>query len=271
MSTNIVIVSDTHINSRAGLCPPIVNLDEGGTYHSNATQRAIWRAWLDFWDEVERLKGDKILVVNGDMGELDAKNRSNYLITRNNATILEMVHNALRPALDRVDKVLIIRGTEAHIGKEAWVEEAIAQDLDNAITDKESASWWHFRGVIEGVRFDIAHHASMGRLPWTEKHAALKVADIITARYADLGAPLPDIAIRSHNHRRSDSGRNYDTKVICTPCWTGQTPFIKRIGQENSRVDIGGDVITCEDGKYSWEPYKYRPLPEGRKLWSIKI
>ena len=262
--TNAIVVSDTHINSRVGLCTPLVNLDDGGTYRSSPTQRAIWKAWLDFWQEMERLDGRKILLINGDLGELDDKNRNNQLITRNKATILEMVLNVLKPALDVVDESIIVRGTPAHVGKGAWLEEAIANDLDNVIHDTDSASWWHFRGRIEGVRFDAAHHGPMGRLPWTEKHAGIKVAMIITARYAEMGAPVPDIAIRSHNHRRSDSGRNFPTKAICTPCWQAATEYVYRIGQENSKADIGGYVLICEDGKYQWIDYRYHPLPEGR-------
>ena len=212
--TNAIVVSDTHINSRVGLCTPLVNLDEGGSYRSSPTQRAIWKAWLDFWQEMERLDGRKILIINGDLGELDDKNRNNQLITRNKATVLEMVLDTLQPALDVVDESIIIRGTPAHVGKGAWLEEAIANDLDNAIHDTDSASWWHFRGRIEGVRFDLAHHGPMGRLPWTEKHAGIKVATMITARYAEMGAPVPDIAIRSHNHRRSDSGRNFFSVLL---------------------------------------------------------
>lgn len=270
--TAIIAVGDLHVNSTVALCPPSVNLDDGGTYRSSKKQRALWEAWLDFWGEMGRLDVDRrIVVLNGDLGELDTKRRSYQIVTPNKATILNMAIDTLLPALDVADGVIVLRGTLAHIGKSAWLEEAIANDIDNTIHDNGTASFWHFRGEFDGVRFDIAHHASMGRLPWTEKNAGNKVAAVIEARYHEMKAPLPHLALRSHNHRRSDSGRNYQTRAVCMPCWSSHTEFAHRIGQENSIAEIGGDVFICDDGAYKWIDYRYKPFPTGRRLWSIKI
>ena len=272
--TSAIIVSDLHVNSTVGLSLPSVNLDEGGTYRASPTQRALWKAWLDMWDTIakrELFEGRKVLFINGDIGELDTKRRSAQLITLNKAVVLRMVLDVLQPALDVVDSVVVIRGTMAHTGKSGWLEEAVADDLDNAIHDKDSASWWHFRGVTEGVRFDIAHHATMGRLPWTEKNAGNKIAAIIVNRYmVDMKQKPPDIAVRSHNHRYSDSGGNFETFAVCSPCWSGATEFVYRIGQENSVPSIGGLVFVCEDGKYDYYPQFYRSEAEQR-IWATKF
>ena len=39
-------------------------------------------------------------------------------------------------------------------------------------------SWWHLKLVAAGVSLDIAHHASMGRLPWTRPSSATKLAAV---------------------------------------------------------------------------------------------
>jgi hypothetical protein len=274
--TAVIVVSDLHVNSKVALCTPTVNLDEGGTYRASRTQRALWDAWLDFWKTMNEYDCRKVLFLNGDVGELDTKRRSAQLITPNKATILEMVSNVLEPAVDNVDSVVVLKGTSAHSGKSAWLETAVANDLDHALHGPEEASWWHFRGKIEGVPFDVCHHSTMGYRPWTEKNAANSIASVMIYRYTQMESPIPRFAFRAHNHRRSDSGRNFQTRnyklrVICGPSWSSKTEFAYRKGHENDVSDIGGDVVICGDGEPEWIDHRYHPLPEGRRIWSIKV
>jgi hypothetical protein len=80
----------------------------------------------------------------------------------------------------------------------------------------------------------------------------------------------PDIAPRSHNHTYEDSGGNYETFVFFTRAWTILTEYGYRVGLENSLADIGGHVITCEDGKWSKRDYKYEPK-EARQVWKLTL
>ena len=268
----VISIGDLHINSKVALSPPSIQLDEGGSYRASRGQRWLWDCWLDFRDKV---KDDtegyrRIVVFNGDMGELDTKRRSSQLITPNKATILDMVLTTIEPIISIADAVYVIRGTQAHTGKSAWLEETIAADLDNAVHDG-GASWWHVRAVASGVRFDIAHHASMGGLPWTEKNAANKIAAIIVNRYmVDMEQRPPHVTLRSHNHRCNDSFDNFKTRAICLPCWSLMTEFGYRIGRENSIADIGGAVTFCEDGEYKVEKYPYSPR-ENKRVWAITM
>ena len=84
---NLIAVSDLHINSSVAICPPRVQLDDGGTYHPSPGQRWLNECFADFQARVNELKGVKVLMLCGDMGELDVKRRSNQLITTNKATI----------------------------------------------------------------------------------------------------------------------------------------------------------------------------------------
>jgi hypothetical protein len=276
MKTALIIVSDLHINSTVALCTPTVNLDDGGTYHASRTQTWLWRCWLDFVDQVYKdYQGyRKILIINGDLGELDTQRRSLQLVSLNKATITNLVIDTIEPLVSITDLQLFIRGTAAHTGKSAWLEESIAMDTLKTIRPNpghEPASHWHYRGVCEGVKVDIAHHANAGGDPWRKGNAALRLAarTIWHYRVARKVDP-PNIVMRSHNHQYSDSGGNYETFAFFTRAWTAATEYLYRIGQENSIADIGGHVITCEDGKWAKRDYAYEPK-EARQVWKLTL
>jgi hypothetical protein len=267
MTITLAIVADTHINSTLGVCPPVINLDDGGTYISSKVQRELWRAWLDYWEQIDKLPGDKIAVFNGDLGELDTKRRSYQIITPNKATIQSIILDTLAPALDICRGAIFIRGTLAHTGKSSWLEEATAQDVDITIPANGTSSHYQYRGVVEGVPVDIAHHATAGRLPQTEKNAANKTAYIIMYRYmVEMKEKPPKFAYRSHNHRYSTSGDNFDVCAIHTMCFQAKTEFVHRIGQENSLPNIGGHALVCENGEGTNHNFKYKL--RGGRLWN---
>ncbi len=271
MKYHVIVVSDMHLNSAVSLCPPIVNLDDGGTYHASKGQRWLWDCWKDFVQNCAKLEGEKIAILNGDLAELDIKRRSIQLVSTNKATIQRLILEALEPLIDVVDHVIVIRGTAAHTGKSAWIEEAIANDLDHTARYSDNiASWWHFRGVIGGVRMDVAHHASMGSIPWGRANAVNTAAAKITWLYTvKMKQPIPHVAIRSHNHLRADSYDNYDVRVLFTPCWSLATEYSYRTGRENDAADIGGYVIHCENGKYDVDKYNYNY--DMRQIWKWRI
>jgi len=272
--TALIVVSDLHVNSSLAICPPTVNLDDGGSYHASRTQSWLWRCWLDFAAQVDRDYKDyrKVLVINGDLGELDTMKRSVQLITLNKATIQRMVWDTIDPIAQNVDQMLFTRGTAAHTGKSSWLEEATAQDSSVSIRQSDDvASHWHYRGVCEGVRLDIAHHAHTGGQPWAKGGGALRLAAKTVWHYrVDRKQEPPHITIRSHNHQYSDSGSNFETFAFFTRAWTSATEYLYRIGQENSLADIGGHVIACEDGKWTKKDYKYEPR-EARQVWKLTL
>lgn len=270
-TTTLIAVGDMHINSTVALCPPGVELDDGGTYQPSREQRWLWRNWLDFWQSAAQQPGRRIAILNGDLAELDTKRRSVQLITANKATIQRMLLRALDPVLDAVESVIVIRGTPAHAGKGAWIEESLAQDLDNAIHSERGASHYHARLTIDGVRLDIAHHAPMGRMPWARNTGANALASKLLWYYrVDMHKAPPHLAVRAHNHQQavgyaSAGGDNIEVRYL--PAWTLATEYTYRAGFENSLADIGGLVVRIGGGRYECEPvvYPYR-ISEGQ-LW----
>lgn len=280
----VVIVSDTHINSTVGLCKPAINLDDGGTYRISPAQHWLWRTWLRFIDDVSILTKDYrvVVVFNGDIGEVDTKRRTTQLVTVNKATILRMVVETIEPLTDVADAIFVIRGTPAHAGKSSWLEEALARDLNICIkSSKDIYSHYQVKGNIGGVLFDIAHHGRMGQLRHTAKLYAIRLAQETMDKYNDKGHQPPDIVVRSHHHRRADSGLNWPCFGVFTPGWQAPTEYIYRISGENDSDDVGGDVYLCSKDaaktinnygivfpKFVWHPLDYS-LSKNRKIWEV--
>ena len=196
------------------------------------------------------------------------------LITANKATIEKLVHHTLEALYEIGDNVIVIRGTPAHEGKGCWIEESFASDLDHAIPDtvRHTASWYHMRTVIEGVRLDLAHHASMTSIPWSKANSANNLAHKITWLYlVSMRQPAPHLAIRSHNHKKAASDPDeFPVQVQFLPAWTSATEYTYRAGYENILSDIGSIVYLLEDGKYEKIEYLFAPA-ESRQIWAMKL
>lgn len=263
----VVIISDSHINSTVGLCPPLVNLDDGGTYTANKVQRWLYDVYRDICENVKNTTGKKIAIINGDLAELDTKRRTVQLITANKAIIMSLVIMTLEPLLEVVDRAVFIRGTQAHVGKGAWIEEAVARDCAIAIKNgDESASWYHFRANISGVRLDVAHHASMGEIA---ANSASKLARRCLEYYYGIGQPLPHFIVRSHNHRYADSGGNYPVMAVMTPALCSITEFGYRQGHELQPASVGAVMIKIDNGRGTLEKMVY--TRNQRNVWSLRI
>jgi len=260
LTTNLVVVSDLHINSTVGLICPSIILDDGGEHRPSKGQRWLWRNWIDFWEGIPK---GCWLVINGDLADKDIKLRAYQNITRNPSTIQKMVRDTMAPALDKAERVFVIRGTGAHTGKSGHLEEEFAKDIGAVPYDKKIYSWWWLLLECEGVVFDIMHHASLGRKPWTTPNALNSLAAELVIRYAR--GRLPDVAVRSHNHRFAETGQNYPIRVVATPAWQLSTEYSNRIAA--APADIGGVIFKCNQGVYTMDVRQYQP--ERSRPWKV--
>ena len=133
-------VGDIHSNSTIGVNPPEVQLNEGGTWIANRTNRWRWQCWNDYWDEVERVK-EKLgaclhVIINGDAAD-DPYHATTEVVSTNKATILESAITVYERARNLADHFFMVRGTVAHVGVGAWIEETLARDMD-AEKDEEA-------------------------------------------------------------------------------------------------------------------------------------
>lgn len=265
MPTLLAIVADTHTGSTVGLCPPRVPLDDGGEYHPSPGQRRLWGMWVEYWQEVKTQAGATpiTVILNGDMVEGDAKNRSYQVVTRNKSDLIKLAAATLEPALSIADRAYFVRGTGAHSGKSATLEEQLAGDCDIAVkNEQDNASWWRLYGEVESVRLMVQHHGPPpGRKPWARLNPLMTWA----YQLSQLKPPV-HLSIAAHNHRWADTGDAYPARHISLPCWQLATEYTYRLGLVEP-PDIGGLIVRCEAGSYTVQAVRYdQPRTQTRKL-----
>lgn len=267
----IACVSDLHVNSTVALCKPRVPLDDGGEYVSSKAQRWIWTMWLNYWAWVKkqqkRAKCPLIVWIGGECAD-DLNHKSTQLISRNPADQKRHAIDCLMPMLDlNPEQIIIMRGSEAHSGPSACLDEFVADDI-GASGDKSTgtASWYHWIGEIGGVTIDGAHHAGHGHgRPWTKGGDANRLAADIIYRYVDMGLMPPDLVLRGHNHKAVDSFDNHSTRAIVLPSWQLTNAYGHRLGGgfSKSYLDIGGALISIDGGEYEVRKRYYK--------WPVKV
>lgn len=266
--TVIAVLSDVHAGSTVAVCPPKIELDDGGHYEASKAQRWLWQHWLGFRDRVEAkrraLKAQLYAVFNGDLTE-GFHHHTTQILTGNPTAQARVVDACIAPWLEIApDKWFFLRGTSAHVGPSAAYEERVAlglwKDKRPVVKDSErdTASWWNLQMELQGVRLSFAHHGRMGQRPWTKHNIALLLAKQIFMEHAERGRPHPHIAVRSHMHTFADTFTSCPTRLIQTPAWQLHTEYAWKVVPE-SIADIGGVIITIDDGRYEIEPVLFTP------------
>lgn len=263
----IAVTSDQHCGSTVALCPPRIALDDGGEYHASPAQQWLYASWLDFWRRVavhrQLLGAELYTVFNGDLTEGDHHGTTQIL--SGNPTAQAAVVNACMETVLQIapDKMFFVRGTEAHVGKSAAYEERIALGLQKDGRPVESdratgtASWWHLRMEVQGVRLDIGHHGRTGLREHTRGSAAVLHAHDILLSHVKSGDPYPHLCVRGHHHRFNDSANACPVRVITTGAWQLKTSFVHKVALD-SLADIGGLIITIQNGTYNVEQVEYK-------------
>lgn len=268
------ITADQHINSTVGLCPPRVKRDAGGTFKSSREQGAIYECWLDFWENevASTIKREgAVLSVSFSLGDAVDKNQHNkteLVIYDNDARIVDMAEEVFNVPKEQCDLQFFLRGTEAHTGTSGYVEEILAMRM-RAVRDEESdtASWNILPIEMVGVSADLAHHAqTYGWRPWTRDAAAARQAAITWSEYHEMGLPPPDIVGRAHGHYWG-KGYKEDTWAFYAPPWQLTTTYARRRGAGRKVEPVGGVIIVCRNGEYTWRPKRYRP--KARRIWTL--
>lgn len=248
---NAVVISDTHCGSRLALCPPEgVQLDDGGKYMPSPIQLKLWAIWEEFFAWCDHVCQNEpyFLIHNGDVVEGvhhgDTSCWSTNLNDQNRCAI-----QCLKPRVEakQCAGYYQVRGTEAHVGKQAVEEEKIAETL-HAIPneDGQHARWelWKRMGT------DLCHFLHHIGTTSSSQHETSALNAEINAMYADAGRygkEPPRIVARSHRHRCSEIRLPihgaYATCFV-TPAWQLKTPFAwKKAGARVTTPQIGGSII----------------------------
>lgn len=267
-----ILTGDQHGGSYFGLCPPKVDLEDGGEYRPSKVQRELWKCWLDFWGEMGKVaKANNVLAVNlvfgGDLADMNWHDAGGVM-TRHPTTlktiagaIVDAAIGKLREAVPKTPHYLfIIRGTPAHVGKKAAIEEAIAEDLSaEPDAQNKTHSWYTLNLVTGGITINVQHHPEAGSFrEHTDGGAARTIATEICISHWRNNQKPPDIAVRFHAHRWQESGRNnMPCHAFCCWGWQLATAFSRRKGAGAKILPIGGMYILAENGRYTYDEIHY--------------
>jgi hypothetical protein len=257
-----------HAGGTTALCPDVVTLDDGGGYHASKAQRWLMQCWRDYWarDEARRraLNAELYCVFNGDLVE-GAHHKTTQILSENPNAQAAVLNAAIAvPLALNPDRIVIIRGTEAHVGQSASAEERIADGLRRdkrpIVSEPETraASWWHWRAELQGVRVDITHHGKLGLLPRTRGSGIVLYAWNILDEHAADGHQPPHLCLRGHNHKRGDSGSACPVRVVATGAWQLGTGHVHKV-QADSLADIQGVIVTIDGGEYDVKEIRFQP------------
>lgn len=259
----LAVSSDHHAGSTVGLCPPVFTLDDGGMYKASKAQRWLWHCWREYVAKVqvtaEKYKTGYTVVLNGDVIEGN-HHHTVQVVSNNETTQMRIAEAVLAPLLQDADAAYFVRGTPAHVGQQARLEERIAENWTNTVQDNDNFTRWHLSLDANGTLFDIGHHGAIGRLPWTKANAVNKIASQTIVAAHQGGGKCPNVVLRAHWHQYADSGPNFnDIRVIAMPAFQLVTGYVNKL-QPGALADIGGLIFICwPGGAYDLEVVRFRP------------
>lgn len=266
-----VWAGDIHINSTTAVCVPEFEKDNGDIHTSGRLQRALWAAWLDACGEVKKLhnRGWEIVTcIGGEIADESSKHLTYEYITHNTDDIRRMSLDTLDPLLQVTDKLIVLRGTEAHSGIASNLDEGIAREIAKGydlqvIRDGKRYSHYYIKRYIGGRLFDLAHHVSNGHARRTQKDVANHLSADLQMDYVrnwsrrkSTRFELPDFALRGHVHKHSDSYDNFPIRSIICPAWQTKTSYVHRIGASVEISDIGMILVEPASKRVEWLRYE---------------
>lgn len=263
MTTTVILFADTHTNHKVGLNQPQTDLDEGDNWGACKAQRWLYGKYESCLEYINKHKqGEAIGVLAGDFVEIDEKDRTHQLISRNPADAVSAACEVLEPFATFCKRVYFIRGTEAHVGKSGSYEELVARDFLNAVKcpDTGRRSWWHLPLTADGVSMDIGHHpkgGNGGRL-MNSQSVVDRLASDTLFEYASMDLTPPQLVIRAHLHRYLDSRDAFRVRGIILPPMCLLGAYARRLGI-NENASVGCVMIYCDRGKYEVEAVLFQP------------
>ena len=272
-------VSDPHIGSELGICPPQgVTLSQGGKYTPGKIQRWLWRkAWVPYWrwigDLVKRVDGHLRVVVNGDAMDSHAKGQ---IVSQVPGHLMYLGVESFRPIVEmQPGAVWFVQGTPSHTGGEAAdLEEDLASRLHDAekLAVQRNGHLWTWPEIDfdwYGTRVHVTHHGKVGGREHTlHSNAAGHAADIANA-YRARGYSPDHLWITAHRHTLADSGQSLidDMRYVVLPSFQAMTPYAHKVVSHRPAFlqDIGGlaGIFYPDERPYQLLKFVVRPTRDG--------
>lgn len=271
MKRAIICVSDLHVGSTAGLCPPGgIRLDGGNRHIPNKFQMGIWRFWRHFWGTwVPQVTADakvQAIVINGDAIE-GLHHNITGVVSTSKEDQRAAAEEILEPLKAISKRIFLVRGTEAHGGGMGEDEEELGRSLKTVRNEVGDYTWWQVWLELGKHTFQFAHHIETTSSAAYESSAPMREMITGLVEAAQWGRPMPDVFVRSHRHRFIEiplptiAGR---IRIVITPAWQLRTPNVEK--RDRMRMPhIGGVAFITEDGTCQVRERLY-PLPEPKPI-----
>ncbi len=224
----LVVLSDLHIGSTAGLWPPDFVTQEEVPIGQNSFQKWLWKCWTDLHTiELPGYLGSDPygVVLNGDAVE-GFLPRSVEVMTPNITDQLEAAEKVLWPILDGAAKVFIVKGTQVHTGDREITLGKILGAEKNPDNGQHAFDKLHID--IHGTRCVFRHHMPTAMRPYTEATAFSTELGSERIEAARAGHPIPGVLCMAHRHRHGIF-RDYNGLVCVTSAWQGITRHTHRV------------------------------------------
>ena len=240
----VLLFGDNHAGGFTAMCPPKFKLDDGGWYHASPVQSAIHGFWKNAINHV--MTSGRDIIVTHMADAVDGVVKHSVQSISNIADQERLAIEILKPIVQHkaVKRFIMLRGTEAHVGKSAASEVRIADNLCVEL-------YWKFWLDVQGVTFDLAHHGQGGQSLWSS-NAAKTVANVILNCANDslsnsVKLEIPRYIVRAHTHKIDDSGsKNPHCRAFTTPALQAANAYSYRVNSIG-RADIGIVVVDTEN------------------------
>ena len=232
-----------------------MRLDDGQIVLPSKGQQWLWEQYLRFRDMVamatRQAKGSELwLLCNGDAVEGQHHGTTQVMAPGKDAQHYIGKQTFLIWKDVKPTRLILTRGTEAHVGQSGTDEEALAHSLKMeglpVVRDPVTELWSHWRVLLSlhGRTIDAQHHGKgISGLPWTKEGAVARLAFRIWVEHSRLGWRAPDVAIRSHLHHGYDSYDAHPTRLLGTPSFQLKTSHAHNAVPEAVN-HVGGVIIT---------------------------
>ena len=221
----VLIVSDLHVGSIVGLWPERHQIEGGGIYEANASQKWLFSCWKKMLAEAQKLR--PVVIINGDTIQ-GVHSKDGQIIGATVSAQCSAAFALLEPLSKAASRLYFIRGTEWHDGKSAQDIEVLAMSLGAVPGPDGQYSRWELYLDIGGAVIHFTHHVGASSVAWYEatvpwRDALMLLSELSRSFRCDM--PGVKMIVRSHRHRFIHVNTP-DMAALVTPAWQLRTAFV---------------------------------------------
>jgi len=246
---------DTHCGLKFGLLMPETQLHEETPDGEIVAYQPAFTKTQDFllklYNEQRRAVADladglPIIVIHG--GDLcqGSQHPTQLMSTRLSDQVF-IGADILRAWKDvpNLKAVRVVMGTETHNEGEGSLELLAVKQVETELPIEISS---HYRFMIDGVIFDVAHHGAGPSSRYWLNSNGLRwyIEDIVMRDTMELNEEPPDVVLRFHHHTFVAATHDYvyhrqprKTFGYVHPAWCGMNPYAQKVTRSKATTHYG--------------------------------